>query len=142
MRATAYLRRILPYLTAAVVLALVYDAWVFYSRWDRARQAEQQRAQKEAEDAQRILKQIGGADLKILGFYADPPVIAAGQKARLCYSVVNAKRVRIEPAVKELYPALSYCWDVSPRRRTEYRLIAEDGAGHRVNATTGIDVQR
>ena len=142
MSAGALVRRVLPFLSILVAVVLVYDAWVFYSRHQRAQQIEQERAEKQAEDAQRVINRMGGNDLKILNFYAAPPVIHSGQTARLCYSVVNAKEVRVEPAVKDLYPALSYCWDVSPRGRTEYRLIAGDGAGHTVTAQAVIDVNR
>jgi len=131
-------RRVLPFLTFLIVAAALYDGWVFYSRWDNARQAQHRRDEKEAEEARRTLELIG--HLKIDGFYAVPGVIGRGQPARLCYSVLDAKTVRIEPAVKELYPALSYCFEVSPRKSTEYKLFAEDGAGHSVTATTTLTV--
>ena len=136
-----YARRSLPFLAVAVFLTLVYDGWVFYSRWDRTREAEKARAEKEAADAQHTIEELGGSELKITGFYAVPGTIQRGKDARLCYGVVNAKTVRIEPAVKDLYPALSFCWDVSPRRTTGYRLFADDGAGHNASAQTVVQVR-
>lgn len=142
MSAGTLLRRVLPFLSILVAVVLLYDAWVFYSRHRRAGQFEQQRTEQQAEDAQRALNRMGGTQLKILSFYAAPPAIRSGQTARLCYGVVNAKTVRVQPAVKDLYPALSYCWEVSPRRRTDYRLTAWDGAGHAVSAHAVIEVIR
>ena len=141
MSAIAKIRRLLPFLTIAILIALVYDGWIFYSRWDRARRIERQRAEKEAADARRILDLLGGGDLKILNFYAVPNVITRGSQANLCYSVISAKRVRIEPPIKNLYPALSYCFQISPRNDTEYKLFAEDDAGNHVSATLAVRVR-
>jgi hypothetical protein len=83
---------------------------------------------------------MGGTELKILNWYVSPPTIRRGAKANLCYSVVGAKIVRMDPAVKELYPAFSHCIQVSPRSNTEYKLFAEDGAGHTVTANSTLTV--
>ena len=137
----ALLRRILPFLTLVVIGVVVYDAWIFYSRSQRSQQIEQKRADQESEDAQRALDRMGGTDLKILNFYAAPGVIERGKTARICYSVVNAKSVRIDPPVKQLYPALTYCWDVAPKSTTEYKLSADDGAGHSKTSNLVIQVK-
>lgn len=139
MDAIGQIRRLLPLLAILVVAAALYDGWVFYSRWDNTRQAQRRIDEKQAEEARRTLAEIG--HLKIEGFYASPAVIGRGKQTRLCYSVVDAKTVRIEPPVKELYPALSYCFEVSPGKDTEYKLFAEDGAGHRAIASTEVKVR-
>jgi len=126
------LRKALPFLTAAVIAAALYDAWTFYSRWRDAREAEQARQAKQAaqaEAARRTIRMLGGGQLKILGFYAVPAAIRRGQKANICYAVYGAKSVRIEPQVEKLHPALSYCFEVSPAKTTEYKLTAEDSQG-------------
>jgi len=128
-------------LSVAVVLALLYDGWVLYSRRSDARRAEQERAAKEARDARRVLDRMGGSQLKILNFYAQPPVVRRGGEARLCYNVVNAKTLRMEPPAGDVYPALSHCLQVSPRVSTEYKLFAEDGAGHAVSETFTLTVE-
>ena len=137
---TAQIRRVLPFVSIALFVVLAYDVWVFYSRWDRGRRVAEQRAEKEAADAKRTLELIG--QFKILNFYSVPGVVKRGKQANLCYSVVGAKTVRLEPAVKPLYPALSYCLQVSPQKDTEYRLIAEDGAGHTAAQSLVIKVIR
>ena len=51
-----FLRRALPYLTFAVIVAVAYDGWIFYSRWSAAREAQRAEAQEQAEDARRLWK--------------------------------------------------------------------------------------
>ena len=131
----------MAFLSVAVLLALLYDGWVFYSRWSLARRVRQERAAKEARDARQVLDRMGGSQLKILGFYAQPPVIRRGGEARLCYSVANAATARIEPPAGDVYPAFSRCLQVSPRGTTEYKLYAEDGAGHAASETFTLRVE-
>jgi len=135
----AKVRLVLPFLSIAVLLVLGYDAWVFYSRRQNAEAVEQKRGEKETADAERTLETIG--HLKILNFYAAPPVIGAGKSTRLCYSVVDAKSVRVEPPVEGVYPALSHCVEVSPKKSTEYTLFAQDDAGHSVSQKIVISVR-
>ena len=133
------MRRLLPFLSLAVLAVLLYDGWVFYSRWERSREVRQEKTEKEQAEARRTLELIG--NLKILGFYANPNIINPGTKTRLCYSVVDAKSLRIEPSVQKIYPALSFCFDVVPRKTTEYKLTAQDAAGHSVSATSIVQVR-
>jgi hypothetical protein len=133
------LKRLLPFLTAAVVLALLYDGYIFYSRWQNARDAKRQQQEKEAQEARQTIEMLGGDKLKILTFYASPGVIKRGDHTDLCFGVNNAKSVRIEPHVEDLHPALSYCMQISPREDTEYKLTAEDAAGH--TATQSVEVK-
>ena len=137
---TALLRRLLPFLAAAVVAAVLYDAWIFYSRWSDARHAAQARQEKEASDARKTLEMLGGGQLKILDFYASPAAVKRGGHVNLCFGVSGAKSVRIEPHVEDVHPALSYCMQVSPAAGTEYKLIAEDAAGHRVTQSVAVKV--
>jgi hypothetical protein len=134
------LRRALPYLTVAVVLAVAYDGWIFYSRWSGGRDAEKSQAEKQAEDARRTLDLLGGADLKILNFYASPGAIHRGGHSTICYGVNAAERVRINPPVEELHPAVSHCFQVAPLLDTEYKLTAEDSKSHRVTKSLTIKV--
>jgi len=134
------LRRALPYLTVALVIAVIYDGWIFYSRWSYAREAEKAALQQQARDARRALDLLGGDRLKILNFYATPGTIRRGQRALICYGVNQAERVRMEPPVEQLHPALSHCFEVSPLRDTTYKLIAEDRGGHVVTESLTIKV--
>jgi hypothetical protein len=139
-KAPTLLRRALPYLTVAVVIAVAYDGFIFYSRWSRAREAEKAQALKQAQDARRTLELLGGDRLRILDFYATPPAIPRGGRATICYGVNAADRVRIDPPVEEIHPAISHCLQVAPLHDTDYKLIAEDRAGHVVTQSLTIKV--
>jgi hypothetical protein len=134
------MRRALPYLTIAVVLAVAYDGWIFFSRWNGAREAKKEEALKQAQDAHRTLELLGGDSLKILDFYATPPAIRRGDRSTICYGVNAADSVRIDPPVEEIHPAVSRCFQVAPLRDTDYKLIAEDRAGHVVTQSLAIKV--
>src|SRR5882724_11358283 len=133
------LRKALPFLTAAILVAAVYDGWFIYSRSRDAHEAERINQGKEAEEARRTINMLGGGQLKILSFYASPGAIRRGAHANICYGVYGAKSVRIEPPLGDLYPAVAHCLQVSPVRSTEYKLVAKDGSGH--VATQGFVLQ-
>jgi hypothetical protein len=68
--------------------------------------------------------------VRILQFYANTGIVAAGKTARICYSVENAKSVRISPMLQEVYPFPNHCLEIEPEHTTHYTLLAEgyDGA--------------
>jgi len=134
------LRRLLPFLSIGVLAAVIYDGSIFYSRWSSAREAEQARQAEETRQARRAIDLPGGTDFRIINFYAVPQTVRRGSPVRICYGVFGAKRVRIEPKVEDLHPAISYCFDVAPRKDTAYKLIAEDGVGHTATASLAISV--
>jgi hypothetical protein len=125
------IRKLLPYLTAGVVLAASYTVYVLGSRWLDNRRLETAAAEAARVKAQREIAQIyGDGQLKILQFYVAPSVISRGQKALVCYGTANARSVRLEPAAERMYPALSRCFEVAPPHDTRYTLVAEDAKGH------------
>jgi len=136
------LRRLLPFLAVAVVTAVLYDAWTFYSRWSDRRHAEQARQEQEASDARKTIEMLGGDQLKILDFYASPAAVKPGGQTNLCFGVNGAKSVRIEPHIEDLHPAVSHCLQISPGADTEYKLTAEDAAGHQVTQSVTVQVVR
>jgi hypothetical protein len=135
-------RRTLPFLGVLIAIGLIYDAAIFYSRWNDGRQAAQRQVDVEANHDQRVVDALGGDGLKILSFYANPGVINRGGRLEICYGVTGAKTVRIEPPIGEVWPALSRCMQAgSPGRDTEYKLTAEDGAGHSAMQDLAIKVR-
>lgn len=134
------LRALLPYLTIAVVLAAIYAGWTVYSRWSAHR--EEQRAAKatEAEADKQIVDRYGGGKLKILAFYASPATVKPRGRALVCYGVVNAKTVAIEPHIDDIAPSMSRCLEAFPHRTTEYKLSAADAEGHTVTQTLTLHV--
>jgi hypothetical protein len=135
------LRRMVPFLGLCILAALIYDGAIFYSRWSRDRQAKQAEADRDAEAARKTIDAVGGGGLKIVSFYAAPATIGRGGHTELCYGVTGAKTLRMEPAVDAVWPALTRCVQVSPKKVTEYRLIAEDEAGHSVTGSVLVTVR-
>ena len=133
-------RTLRPYLLAGIIFAAVYDARLVYKRWHDAREEARLLQAQEAERARQTIQMLGGGGLKILNFYSNPRVIRRGEHATLCYGVYGAKSVRIEPAIEHLHPAVSYCWQVTPAESVEYKLIAEDAAGHCVTQRLALQV--
>ena len=136
------LRNILPYTGVAVAIAALYVGWIFYSRANDARKADQAIEDKQTADAKRTIEILGGRDLKILQFYAMPGAINRGGHANVCYGTNEAKNVKIDPPVEELHPAMSHCLQVSPTKTTEYKLTADDGKGHSVTQSFVLQVLR
>jgi hypothetical protein len=127
-----WLRRAMPFVGLLIVAGLIYDGAVFYSRWSRNRDEKQAQTDRAAAQARKTVDAYGGLDLKIISFYAAPAAIRRGVPTTLCYGVTGAKNVRMEPPVDAVWPALTRCVQASPRKDTDYKLIAEDDAGHSV----------
>lgn len=137
-----FLRRVLPLLGVVVLIGAAYDGWIFYSRWQWARDAERARDAAEAERARKVIDAIGGGGFGIRNFYAYPPVIHRGEPTTICYSVLGAATLRLDPPVAEVYPTFNHCIQAAPRRDTEFRLTATDPAGHTDTAKFVLKVVR
>lgn len=125
------IRRLLPFTSIALVLALLYLVWTFVSRWQARREADGAVQAERAKADGQIVKQYGDGRLKILTFYPSPATLKRGEKGLVCYGVSNAKAVRIEPEVEPVQPSLSRCVAiVAPARETQYTLTAQDAEGH------------
>jgi len=135
------MRRIMWVLGLLIVAGLVYDAWIFYSRWSGNHQAARAQAEKELNQERKTIDAYGGGDLKIVSFYAAPGAIRRGDHTDLCYGVTGAKTVRMEPPVDAIWPSLTRCVQVSPKKDTEFKLIAEDDTGHSVTQSVAVTVR-
>jgi hypothetical protein len=132
------MRRVLPFLSIALLIGVIYNGLVFYSRWSSNREAQRKLEQKQSEDARRTLDLLG--DLKISDFYAVPSRIKRGGQTRICYATISAKTVRIDPPVGEVWPATGRCLEVSPRTTTVYTLVAKDDSGRSVTSSVTVTV--
>src|ERR1044071_7066781 len=95
------------------------------SRWQR----EHARPQSQSGFA----STYGGDSVKILQFYAEEGSVVEGGRTLICYGVVNAKSVRIEPAIAQLAPSLNRCVPATLERQTRYTLTAEGNDGRTVS---------
>jgi hypothetical protein len=129
----------------ALTAAVLYLGWTFLGRhladqrWTQARQRLQPAptAEREAE----FQRTYGGSDLKIVQFFARDAVILEGQRTVICYGVLNARTVRVDPPVAALSPSLSHCIEAAPQRDTRYTLTAENAAGAAVTSSLEIQVR-
>ena len=140
-RLARVIRQLIPWTTAALVLAALYTGWVFFWRYQQTRDAEREAAEKQAKFDRDLLDRLGGDKLGVLNFYASPAAIHAGTHVSLCYGVSNATSVVIDPDLGAWKPALSRCIDIQPRRTTEYTLTAKDAKGATVTAKTEVVVR-
>jgi hypothetical protein len=131
------------------VLALIvlgYTAFVFWSRWqensDIAAKERAAQAAKVRDDAAKSFEVLGGADFKIVSFYAMPGTVHRGDSVDMCYGVSNAKSVKLDPPdVASMFPSLNRCVKVSPKKTTTYTFTAEDGKGNTQTQQLTIEVQ-
>lgn len=133
------------FLAVSVIVLLIgggYVGYVFYSRWEANEALAQKAAEKQRAQDQQTFEAMGGNYFEILSYSADPSTVAAGEKSSLCYSVSNAKSVKIEPETDEpVWPAFTRCVHVSPRKNTTYTITIEDGAGHTKAASVEVRVR-
>jgi hypothetical protein len=78
--------------------------------------------------------------VRILRFYASVGILYPGQTAQLCYSVENARLVRISP-MQSAWPAQDRCFDVVPEHTTHYTLQAEGFDGTVATRSFTLSVQ-
>lgn len=117
-----------------VLLTALYTGWVLWQRHVS------QTATTKAVVADPLAKY--GEQVKIIQFYSGNGAIARGGKTQICYGVVNAKELRLDPPVEKVWPSLSRCFDVAPTKTTHYTLTAE-GADHKaVSESMDISVQQ
>jgi hypothetical protein len=79
--------------------------------------------------------------VRILKFYATIGALMAGDKAQLCYSVENARVIRISPAVEPASLAPGRCVEVHPLHTTHYTLQAEGFDGSMAVRSLTLPVQ-
>jgi hypothetical protein len=126
-------------LIAILVPPLVWLAWVYAYRaigtlrWTRAHSSP-------APENPEFARTYYGSDLRILQFYAREGTVTEGDKTVLCYGVLNARSVRLEPPVANVSPSLNRCVEAAPSRNTQYTLTAEGQDGRTVSAALTVGV--
>ncbi len=120
-------------LAVAAVLVLVRLGWIY---WERARPApEPVRHQRAAG----IPKELDTLELKILNFYTTGQPVR-GEPFFVCYGVINATSVKLEPPLAETPAVLSRCVEVTLHRETELTLRAYGRNGEEAAASFVIGV--
>lgn len=114
-----------------VVLLLLYSGWLM---WQRHQSAVFRKPVSEDRD-------LYGNELKILAFYTHADTLARGEKTLVCYGVVNAAKVRLDPPDEDVWPSLSRCFEVGPAKTTRYTLTAESADHRTVSAWVEVKVR-
>ena len=126
------LTRLVRIMWVPVLVSACYTGWVFWQRHAANRTTENPAGWNANPLA------VYGNRVKILQFYAREREIVPDGKALVCYGVVNATAVRLDPPVERVWPAVSRCFEVAPARSTRYTLTVE-GRGH-ATVSESIDV--
>ena len=134
-------KRIVRWTWLAVAAAAVYAVVVVGMRWQGNREWERSARQRDADADRAIVEKYGDGELKLLTFYANPPITTRGGKILLCYGVANAKSVTIQPAVEGVSPALSRCVEARPTSKTTYTLRAIGREGEQASGTVEVQVR-
>ena len=134
-----FLRWIQPFLWVASALAVAYAAWVFTGRIFERKKLEQRVHNKGSNPVFERL--YGGDTVRILQFYARDAAISRGQSTLLCYGVLNASSVRLEPPMDGVYPAQNRCLEITPKQTTTYSLTAEGPKGPPASQSLQVIVQ-
>jgi len=128
-----------------LVLVAVYVGWIVFSRWQGNRSLEEraaeQHSEKEREDAAKTVETLGGTKFDIIAFYIAPGMIHRGESAQMCYGVSEAKDVKLDPPVANVWPSVNRCFDISPKKNTTYTLTAVDANGNTKAQSVTLEVQ-
>lgn len=133
-------------LRLAIAVALFYVSWVFYNRAESRRATQAEREAKQLDKTQGELNRVGGSDLKITQFYANPAQVRKGEKTELCYGVIFAESVTLtaNPAgnpTESIWPSLLKCIPVDPQADTEYTLTAKSKSGDTTTQSLKVEVR-
>ena len=136
------MRKVIAYTWIAVLVAVLYVGWVFYSRHERAAAAEAELQKRKQEEAQRVYQLIfGSGEIQFTTFVAEPGVLHRGESAELCYGVVNAVRVELTPPVEQAKPTYRHCVEIAPKNTTTYTIKATDAKGNSKSASLTVQVR-
>lgn len=119
-------RRTAIFVAAAVI---AYLGWVFVSRHAYSRRWRNPPSPEAAQRLAEFERTYGGTALKIIHFYSPEGDLMEGDRTTICYGVLNARAVRIEPAVEGVGVSLNRCVEVRPEADTRYTLLAEGKDG-------------
>jgi hypothetical protein len=128
--------RLVGIMWVPVLVSACYTGWIFWQRHAA------ERAKENPPDWNANPMAAYGNRVKILQFYAREREIVPDGKALVCYGVVNATAVRLDPPVEKVWPAVSRCFTVTPARSTRYTLTVEGREHTTVSESFEIVVKR
>jgi hypothetical protein len=96
-------------------------------------------AAKKTPAAAGVPPELATRELKILHFYA-PRIPERGKPATICYGVVNATRVELDPPLEPITPSINRCVEIVLRKDTQLTLRAYGRDGRTVTASFRLPV--
>jgi hypothetical protein len=120
--------------------AIAYLGWVFVWRAIGTTRWESRHTPAAARENPEFARIYSGSDVKILQFYARDASVVEGGKSVICYGVLNAKSVRLDPALDGVSPSLNRCIEAPAERETRYTLTAEGADGRVVSESFVLGV--
>jgi hypothetical protein len=78
--------------------------------------------------------------VKITQFYAPDKKIPKGLKGSLCYGVEHASKVELSPAVDDVWPSPTRCFEIAPKESTKYTLTAYGEDGSKTSQSVDVTV--
>jgi hypothetical protein len=136
------LRAILPYTTVLTIVVALYAGWTVWSRHESAVEATRQAQEKAAAAEQERAADITAhGELTFTTFYASNAIVKRGESTRLCYGVMNAASVKLDPPVEPLHVTARHCLDISPVKTTTYTITATDSAGQSKSLSVTVRVK-
>lgn len=126
-----------------IIIAGLYVAWTFYSRHQSTEEAARAAAKKEEDGRKRVANQIfGSGEVKFSTFSIGTSVLKRGETTQLCYGVVNATKVTLDPPPsEELKPSYRHCLDIAPKTTTKYTIVASNDKGESKTESLTLKVQ-
>lgn len=138
MDAFGQVRRFLYMVMAA---AAVYAGWTFLGRYVSDHRLDPSSHAAQPGRSAEFERIYGGTAVKIVQFYAREASLTEGTPSVICYGVVNARSVRIEPPVEGVSVSPNRCVEVAAQRDTRYTLTAEGSDGHTVTESFLLPVK-
>jgi hypothetical protein len=118
-------------------LSVVYTAATFLSR----RAAEWKPARRVVSGRPLPAEYSDPTGLHILHFYAAVSSLVEGEKTTICYGVLNAASVRMDPSPGEITPSINRCVEIAPEATTRYTLYATGKDGQKAAAVFELPVR-
>ena len=139
---TSILGVLTRFASLGIVIAALYVAWTFYSRHASDEQAARALAAKQEAARQHQAELIfGSGEVKIVSYSVDKATLARGESADLCYGVINATKVTLDPLVEAAKPSAYHCLTIAPRATTIYTLTASNDRGQSKSLSVTVHVR-
>ena len=134
------MKRFAVAVSIVLAVALASLGWTWFQRHEGTLRMESAlRASRR--NGERAAAEYTGTAVKITQFYAKAGDMTDADHNIICYGVLNAKTVRLEPPVENISPSLSRCFWVEPTRDTTYTLLAEGLDGSQDSASFQVSVK-